>query len=127
MGGIWERMVRSVKEVMTGLVGKKTLTDPQLSTLLTEVENVLNTRPLTHVSDDVNDLEALTPNHILLGKHRNWASIAGVDERDFSSRRRYRQVQALASMFWTRWKAEYLPTLTKRGKWKNAKPTFEVG
>ena len=124
MGGIWERLVRSVKEVMTGIAGKHTLTDPQLLTLLTEVESVLNTRPLTHASDDVRDLEALTPNHILLGKHRNWASIADVEEREVTSRKKYRQVQALAMVFWTRWKKEYLPALTKRSKWKAGTSNF---
>ena len=39
------------------------LTDYTLMTVLTEVESMVNSRPLTRVSDDVNDLEALTPNH----------------------------------------------------------------
>ena len=59
-------MVRSVKEVMAGLLTEHSLTDPQLYTVLTEVESIVNSRPLTHVSDDINDLEALTPNHLLL-------------------------------------------------------------
>ena len=72
MGGAWERLVRLVKEVITSTLHEKVLTDPQLATLLTEVESILNGRPLTHVSTDVNDLEPLTPNHILLGLHRQW-------------------------------------------------------
>ena len=67
MGGAWERLVRSSKEVMYGLMKDHVMTDPQLLTLLTEVEQILNSRPLTHLSEDINDLEALTPNHILLG------------------------------------------------------------
>ena len=89
--------------------------DPQLYTLLTEVESILNTRPLTRASDDVNDLEALTPNHILLGRHRNWVYVTDkMGEKDVTSRKRWRQVQALNAMFWRRWKREYLPTLTQR-------------
>ena len=69
-GGVWERLVKSVKEVMMAIMRDRVLTDPQLYTLLTEVEAILNNRPLTHVSEDSDDLQALTPNHILLGLHR---------------------------------------------------------
>ena len=51
------------------------LTDPQLYTLLTEVESILNTRPLTCASEDADDLEGLTPNLILLSRHRNWVYV----------------------------------------------------
>ena len=127
MGGVWERLVRSVKEVMTGLMRNYVLTDPQLLTLLTEVESIINSRPLTHVSDDLSDLEALTPNHILLGKHRNWAYMSDVKDNDVTSRKKFKQVQAIGKIFWDRWKKEYLPILTQRPKWRTSKPSFKVG
>ncbi|XP_058814526.1 uncharacterized protein LOC131678398 [Topomyia yanbarensis] len=49
MGGIWERMVRSVKEAMTGLNYGRSLTDEILTTALAEAEDMINTRPLTYV------------------------------------------------------------------------------
>ena len=116
-----------MKEVMTGLVKDHVLTDPQLHTFLTEAENIINSRPLTHISSDVNDMEALTPNHVLLGMHRNWGSIAGTDERDITSRKHWRQVQALRAMFWSRWTKEYLPTLTKRVRWREKVPNLKSG
>ncbi len=127
MGGAWERLVRSVKEVLYALVKEHVLTDPQLLTVLTEAENIVNSRPLTHLSEYANDLGALTPNHILLGKYRNWASIAGTNEADITSRKKYKQVQACGAIFWARWTKEYLPTLMKRTKWKGHRPTFKVG
>ena len=127
MGGAWERLIRSVKEVMTALLAEKVLTDPQLVTLLTEVESILNSRPLTHVSADSRDLEALTPNHILLGLHRTWECVLNVDKDDVTSRKHWRQVQALSSVFWDRWRKEYLPELTKRAKWRGRVPNYEVG
>ena len=117
MGGIWERMVRSTKEVLSGLMADKVVTDAQLYTFLTEVESILNSRPLTHVSDNVSDFQALTPNHILLGYHKGWACVEGVGQKDVISRRKWKQVQALTSMFWERWRKEYLPERTKRHKW----------
>ena len=127
MGGSWERLVRSTKEVLYGLVKDHVLTDPQLYTVLTEAEMIINSRPLTHLSDDVSDLEPLTPNHVLLGMHRNWSSLADTSEFDITSRRKWKQVQALRSEFWTRWTKEYLPTLTQRSCWTTDGPKFKVG
>ena len=127
MGGAWERLVRSVKEILTAIMKDRVLTDPQLYTLVTEVESTLNSRPLTHFSDDVTDLEPLTPNHILLGLHRNWGYMCDTDDKDVISRKKWRQVQAAANAFWRRWKTEYLPKLTKRSRWQSEVPNFEVG
>ena len=127
MGGIWERLVRSIKEVMTGLVKDHVLTDPQLHTLLTEAESIVNSRPLTHISDNADDMEALTPNHILIGLHRSWASIDGTDERDITSRKQWKKVQALQAQFWSRWTKEYLPSLTKRACWCKDTRNLAVG
>ena len=88
---------------------------------------IVNSRSLTHLSEDVTDFEALTPNHVLLGAHRNWSSIADTSEQDITSRRKWKQVQALRAMFWTRWTKEYLPTLAQRSRWTSDGPTFDVG
>ena len=128
MGGAWERLIRSVKEVMYGLLRDHVLTDAQLITLFTEAEAIVNSRPLTYLSDDSQDLDALTPNHILLGRHKNWASITDTSELDVYSRKKYKQVQAMTSMFWTRWKSEYLPTLTTRPKgWRSRTMNYKEG
>ena len=118
MGGVWERLIRSTKEIMSALLVEKILTDQQLYTLMTEVEAILNNRPLTHLSENPEDLDPLTPNHVLLGLHRNWSSMMSSDQKDISSRRQWKQVQAVSKIFWDRWIAEYLPELTKRNKWK---------
>ena len=128
MGGAWERLVRSVKEVMYGLLKNHILTDPQLYTLLVEAEAIVNSRPLTYLSENADDLCALTPNHILLGRHRNWTSIADTSELDVFSRKKYKQVQAVTTLFWSRWKSEYLPTLTTRPKgWREQTVPFREG
>ncbi len=127
MGGAWERLVRSTKEVLSALMTDKVLTDQQLYTLLTEVERILNSRPLTHISDHIDDLEALTPNHILLGLHRRWSFICEIDERDTFSRKKYRQVLAIAAEFWKRWRREYLPKLTTRSKWRQHTENIKEG
>ena len=66
-GGVWERLVRSCKKAKYAILGNKSVTEGVLSTTMCIVEQTLNARPLTPDSSDVNDLEALTPNHFLLG------------------------------------------------------------
>ena len=83
--------------------------------------------PLPHLSDAGGVREPLTPNHVLLGMHRNWSSLADTSELDITSRRKWKQVQALRSKFWIRWTKEYLPTLTQRSCWTTDGPKFKVG
>ena len=126
MGGIWERLVRSVKEVLTSIMKDQVLTDQQLATVFTEVENILNSRPLTHSSEDVDDLEALTPNHALVGHHKNWHLMGDFPEK-LTSRKRWKQVQTISNSFWRRWKREYLPILTTRRSWNDKFVNHNVG
>lgn len=65
-GGVWERCIRMARKVMKALLKEQTLDDEGLLTLMAEVEAIINGRPITKVSDDPRDPEALTPNHLLL-------------------------------------------------------------
>ena len=49
---------------MNTLLKEKVLTEEGLTTLMSGVESIINSRPLTKVSDDPRDLEAPTPNHL---------------------------------------------------------------
>ena len=71
-GGVWERLIRSVRSVLSGISREfGSLFDEEgLQTLMCEVEAILNSRPITSISSDPNDLEPLTPNHILTGKSK---------------------------------------------------------
>ena len=67
MGGVWESLVKSVKKTLKAIVKDRIFTEDCPYTFLCEVDAVLNSRPLTAISDDINDLEPLTPNHSLTG------------------------------------------------------------
>ena len=87
-----------------------------LTTLLVIAEGIINDRPLTPASNDLNDLEPLTPNHLLI--HRPASTPLGLfSENDLHSRKKWRQVQYLADVFWKRSTKEYLLTLRQRTKW----------
>ncbi|XP_017464838.1 PREDICTED: uncharacterized protein LOC108358176 [Rhagoletis zephyria] len=120
-GGVWERMVRSVKRVLMFTLKERA---PQLETLhslLIEAENLINSRPLTHVPIESTDAEPLTPNHLLLGC-ANEVQTPAVSEK-ICLRKQWHIVQQLKQTFWKRWILEYLPTLTRRTKWfRRVKP-----
>lgn len=92
-----------------------------------ETEAILNGRPITKVSDDPNDLEALTPNHLLLLKKKPLLSPGLFKADDLYSRKRWRQVQYLSDLFWKRWLKEYLPLLQEKQKWIKPKRSFTTG
>ncbi|XP_073237647.1 uncharacterized protein [Porites lutea] len=122
-GGVWERLIRSTRKILEALTKEQVLDDECLQTLLCEAESIINGRPLTKVSDDPNDLEPLTPNHLLLLR-QNESLPPGLFEKNTYSRRRWRQVQYLANVFWGRWKREYLPLLQERQKWFRPRRNF---
>ena len=119
MGGVWERLVASVKKALRTVLGNQVVPDDVLHTAVLEVEYQVNSRPLTYVSGHGDDPEALTPNHFLLGTVPTGSVLPpGVfGENDKMSRKRWRLSQALASQVWRRWLREYLPTLIARSKW----------
>ena len=125
-GGVWERQIRTVRRILAGLVTAQRLTDEALQTFLTIAEGIINNRPLTPVSDDPKDLEALTPNHLLLLRAAEGPRRREEEEMP-AIRYRWRQVQHLADCFWKRWVKEYLPLLRHRTKWHREKRNVRPG
>ena len=122
MGGAWESLIKSVKRALKAITLDGIFTKEALHTFLCEVESLLNNRPVTPSSDDVNDYEALTPNRLILGNSSSNDSPCKCQNDEIYYRKKWRAVQAAANMFWNRWRKEYLPTLIQRRKWyRNAK------
>ena len=126
MGGVWERQVRTIRTVLAGVMSQQTLDDESLLTLLTVVEGIINNRPITKLSDDPTDEQPLTPNHLLL--HRSGPTLPpGLFTDKDRFKRRWRKVQYLADVFWSRWIKEYIPQLQQRQKWLKPQTNLEVG
>lgn len=126
-GGVWERLIRMVRNVLKSVLNQQVLDDEGLQTVLCEAEAILNDRPITKMSDDSMDLEALTPNHLLLLKTKPILPPGLFAKEDLYSRRRWKQVQYMADLFWKRWTQEYLPLIQERQRWSTVKRSFAPG
>ena len=131
MGGVWERQIRSARNVLNALLEKNgaQLDDEALRTLFCGAQAIVNSRPLT-VDSLVEPLSPnpLTPNHLLTLKTKVVLPPPGIfQDADIYSRKRWRRVQHLANEFWIRWKKEYLLSLQKRQKWLKVHRNMRVG
>ena len=127
MGGVWERLVRSYKKALNAVLQNQVLTDEVLVTAIAEVESLVNRRPLTEVSSDVDDLEALTPNHFIIGRASPNLPPRIFVDKETSSHKRWRQAQVITTHIWNRWLREYLPGLTIRKKRFQTGPNLKIG
>ena len=66
MGGAWERLIRSTRRILSALMKEQIVSDEVLTTLMAEVESIINSRPLVPITIDPKDDESITPNHLLL-------------------------------------------------------------
>ncbi|CAK9822943.1 hypothetical protein ANTRET_LOCUS1374 [Anthophora retusa] len=116
-GGLWEAAVRSFKHHLYRTVGEAMFTYEQFNTCIVEIESILNSRPLTPLSSDPNDLIALTPAHFLIGD--SLPSFPELDLQDVPINRLsiWQRVQQVKQHFWKRWHKEYLNELRTRSKW----------
>ena len=132
-GGFFERMIKSTKRCLKKTLGRARLTYEELLTVLTEVECILNSRPLTYLYPD--DLEEpLTPSHLISGRQLlslPESSRSGTDNSSAHETvtRRARYLQKLMDHLWNRWRREYIPALREshRLKLDSAGQTAQIG
>ena len=123
MNGAVERLVRCCKRALYAILNGQRVDSDVLHTSLVEVEGILNSRPITPASCNALDLEALTPNHILIYRPNLNSPYEVVLDREINSKKKYRQAQVLANSFWNRWLKEYLPTLIQGTRRKQTDET----
>ncbi|XP_018376357.1 PREDICTED: uncharacterized protein LOC108769714 [Trachymyrmex cornetzi] len=116
-GGLWESTVKIFKHHFKRVVGDTLFTLEEFNTFTIEIEGILNSRPISALSSDPNDLSALTPAHFLIGKPLN-----NLPELDLSSvpanrLSTWQHIQKVRQDFWSRWHLEYLNELQVRHKW----------
>ncbi|XP_075163194.1 uncharacterized protein LOC142235822 [Haematobia irritans] len=125
MGGLWEAGVKSFKTHFKKVTQNSKYTFEEFATLLVRIEAVLNSRPLSPITDNSSELLALTPGHFLRG-----ASLVAFPEilpDNLSFQDRWQRLKVQQHQFARRWKDEYLKELQKRNKWRNSKENMNIG
>ncbi|XP_055644241.1 uncharacterized protein LOC129780229 [Toxorhynchites rutilus septentrionalis] len=127
MGGSWERLVQSVKKILNKIQLPRNPTDEVLRNTLLEIENIINSRPLTYIPIDNDSTFALTPNHFLVGSSSGKKSLVSLNDDPATLRKNWKASQIYANIFWGRWVKEYLPTICRRTKWHQPVKPLQVG
>jgi len=125
-GGVHESMVKTAKRALYKVLGSADITDEELVTAVTNVEGLINSRPLTYQSSSAGDDAVLTPNHFLIGQMGGHFAPEVTKEGAHNLKTRWRRIQELTRHFWNRWLSEYLPTLGSRQKWHKTFRDFKV-
>jgi len=125
-GGLWESAVKSTKRHLIKIAGSALMNFEELCTLLTQIEACLNSRPITELSHDPSDLNALTPAHFLVGGPISQFPEPTHHTKNISLTARWELLQKLRRQFWDRWSKEYLHLLQPRSKWWKTQPNLKV-
>lgn len=124
-GGIWERAIQNMKNHLRRVIGDSLLSYEEFTTLLCQVEAILNSRPLTPLSSEPGDFEALTPGHFIVGGPLVCLPEPDITEVPTNRLKRWQQVKAFIQRIWKRWHKEYLYTLQQRSKWTKPQKNLE--
>lgn len=127
-GGLWEAGVKSVKSHLARSIGSIRLTFEEMTTLLCEIEAVLNSRPLVPITDNLDDIRALTPGDFLIGNPLTEPVDSGYVDFPISVKSRYKLIQEIKNQFWLQWQRDYLPSLQlTRNDWRDKPVKVNVG
>ncbi|CAI6364177.1 unnamed protein product [Macrosiphum euphorbiae] len=126
-GGLWEAAVKSCKYHLKRVIGTQMLTFEEMATLVSRIEAILNSRPITPQSSSPHDLNPLTPGHFLVGGPLVTIAEPDLTTTPMNRLRRWQLLTLFHQSFWTRWAAEYLTSLQNRAKWIRPQLNIEVG
>ena len=129
-GGVWERMVRSAKKHLKFVSEKDDLNIDVFETALSQVAAILNERPLTYASSNVNDFRVLSLSNFLYPYTITPSSttiLPPIPTGGDHLRGSWHEVRQLAAIFKDRWHDEYLKSLMPRTKWHQSKPNLYIG
>ncbi|KAJ0169216.1 hypothetical protein K1T71_015292 [Dendrolimus kikuchii] len=120
-GGLWEAAVKSLKYHLRRVLGDQKLTYEEFTTLLSQLEACLNSRPLTTLTEDPQDLDYLTPSQFLAS-----GPVLAIVEIERDERTRWQLTKKIFNNIWKRWRAEYLTQLSARSKWRTSQSNIEL-
>lgn len=122
-GGLWEAAVKSTKHHLKRVLGEQKLTFEEFTTLLTQIEACLNSRPLCALTENEED-SFLTPGHFLVGGPLLSPPMTDADEPCI--RNRWQLTEKMHREFWRKWSSDYLQHLQTRSKWNHTREDLKI-
>ncbi|XP_066588158.1 uncharacterized protein [Prorops nasuta] len=126
-GGLWESSVKIFKHHLYRVIGDSLFTYEEFHTLTTEIEGVINSRPITSLSSDPNDLEALSPGHFLAGRPITFIPQENLEAIPENRLSKWQHIYKVRQDFWKRWSLEYLNELQIKSKWWKEGINIKIG
>ena len=126
-GGLYERLIGTTKSCLKKVIGKARLKLEQLTTISTEVEAAINSRPLTYIDDDPND-NTLTPYHLIYGRniHEKCYEYESKDFTEIDARFTSKRTAEIICKFFQKFDSEYIVSLQERYFYKKTKTKTNV-
>ncbi|XP_062713939.1 uncharacterized protein LOC134290759 [Aedes albopictus] len=115
-GGMWEASVKSAKYHLKRILKGTPLTFEEMYTLLTQIEAVLNSRPLFSHSDDPAEGEVITPAHFLIGRPLTAVPEPSYEGLNTNRLSKWQHLQQMREHFWRSWVHDYLKYLLALNK-----------
>ncbi|UYV61846.1 hypothetical protein LAZ67_1006840 [Cordylochernes scorpioides] len=123
-GGWWERLIRSIKDLLVRILGDSSVYYEEMSTILCDAEATINSRPLTYIHEDFDSLIPLSPSMFLHdSKYVGVPDLDKLDSKKFQDR--YRHCQRLREALRSRFRSEYLGQLVQKANERT--PKLSVG
>ena len=126
-GGLWEAAVKSLKFHFRRIVGDVKVTFEEFTTIVTQIEACLNSRPLTPLPENSDGIEVLTPGHFIIGRPLEAIPDPNPSYQPMPVLKRWHLCQTLVRHFWQRWSSEYLGQLQRFSKWNTPSRNVQVG
>lgn len=125
--GGWESSVKLMKYHMKRVLGEIRLCFEDFNTLVTEIEAIVNSRPVWSIPTRPDEYEPLTPGHFLISKSLVTLPEPGIGHVPINKLSHYQFLQRIRNDFWQLWSREYIHTLQVRKKWKTTQPNVRPG
>ena len=126
-GGLWEAAVKNFKTHLKRVTTNVKLTYEELSTILTQIEACLNSRPLTRMYCDDDGVEALTPGHFLIGRPIEALPDVSDTDQPLTLLKHWHLCQTILNHFWKRWSGGYISSLQRYAKWNKSTRNIKIG
>ena len=126
-GSLWEAAITFLKHHMLRVIGNTCISFEEMSTILTQIEAYLNSRPLCQIPSDPSDPQALTPGHFLIGRPLMALTDADLLQCTHEKFSLWQFMQQCTQHLWKEWSRDYLHQLQQCHNWPTESKNIQPG